>query len=184
MKKVGRGSAFSRYIALVASALSAAGIYIVIFLPFSLIFGALGGEIGPYLNPYFMVVLLILYVFFMYLIFFGDSQMSQVKRWFLNLDDNGSIKTVDKIKLYFNEFGKRELILTAIALFVTMIGTILDIKVCGFICIPAVVFIDTLPFPIAIVLGWVLFYTEYLLALILRFKKWDKDRLHKQGANI
>ena len=184
MKKVGRGSALSRVFALILSSANTAGIYVVFFFVFPAVYTSLGGEMGPHLNPFLWCLIIAVYLFPLYVIFFSNTQMSQAKIWFLNLDDNGIVKTSNKLKLYFKEFGKRELLVTGIPLIVMAIGTILDIKVCGFICIPACVFVDTLPFPIAIVLGWVLFYTEYLLALILRFKKWDKDNLYRQGANI
>ena len=187
MKKVGSASFFTRLVSLVFCNGITVAIQIVFMLAVLKIFQTFG--LGfPWLNEFFILAIVIIHLIPLYVMYFGDKQMLQAKRWYLKLDDNlaenENIKTSDKLKLYFKEFGKRELLVTVIPLICLLIGVFLDIKGCGFICIPAGAFVDIIPLPIAIVLGWVLFYTEYLLALILRFKKWDKDRLHKQGANI
>jgi len=153
-------------------------LYVVTMIPLIWVMSPMGIS-KDVINAVALILVAVLYMIPLCKLHFSEHRMEPAKRFFLANSADGW-KPVDMVKRYFKEFGAMDGIVAALPVLAASIGILLGSREAGFLALPIAVFqFGTKPSFLGVLAGILLFCVEYICCLLIRFRKWDKERLHR-----
>ncbi len=187
MRSTGNATTFTRIFAFFICSLATVGLFFATYIPLLMIWNNLGDAMGLSAAESKDVLNIIIYAFLtfgsvipMYLIYFSEDQMSEVKKFYKD-NTKESIDYKLLLREFMKQFGKKELILVLIFMTVQFIAYFVIPLYSGFLCLTTGILYEIFSsFPIiAYILSIIWYLICYLFCLWLKTRKWEKERIDK-----